>query len=528
MKVLLFLFMCRQVLRVMCAAANMQDDAADSSKIIRSMFIKGHGQRDMSAQEVAHCNLNLPLVRQTVKYISLDLRLGTGVRSLNLDGDSISLVNKTITECYADRTDASKWGDGHQICAESEAESSLHSFAVRFTCNKVGKIVPRGNTDGSLFVVNSFPKIRADKKSKLYPIYCLHQLILWKPWLQSPQWSETDSVDQWEAFQNTERDLNILLAAMDNGDNDVPCLSVDSVSSDGGLLYCANIREERITFNTSWKQIHHYATSSNALSVAKSKGGPESLPSSCLRELDQKQQAAVDYFCCTQGQRTLLIGAGGSGKSEVIKHIKENLKERCYVCATTGKAAALIDGSTVHCTVNAPIKPRDMKDLSGPALENLQSRMECVSHIVIDEFSMMNGVLLYWIDKRLKQAKKCTDLFGGCSILLSGDPAQLSPVAGSPLWCDGGENIGEQELLGKQIYKQFDQVFFLKKNYRQGSAEGKELATFLANYREGSLTEDDFAWFESRSAEALSQECFAKACDEGLFRLRVMCIRQRY
>ena len=143
----------------MCAAANIQDDAADSSKIIRSMFIKGHGQRDMSAQEVAHCNLNMPLVRQTVKYISLDLRLGTGVRSLNLDGDSISLVNKTITECYADRTDASKWGDGHQICAESEAESSLHSFAVRFTCNKVGEIVPRGNTDRSLFVVNSFPKI---------------------------------------------------------------------------------------------------------------------------------------------------------------------------------------------------------------------------------------------------------------------------------------------------------------------------------------------------------------------------------
>jgi hypothetical protein len=226
----------------MCAAASMQDDAADSSKIVRSMFIKGHGQRDMSAQEVAHCNLNMPLVRQTVKYISLDLRLGTGARLLNLDGDSACLVNRTITECYAVRTDASMWGDGHQICAESEAESSLHSFAVRFNCNKMGKIVPRGNADGSLFVVNSFPKIRADKKSKLYPLYCLHQLILWKPWLQSPQWNETDSVVQWEAFQNLERD--VLLAAMENGDNDVPCLSVDSVAKDGGLLYGTNIRQE--------------------------------------------------------------------------------------------------------------------------------------------------------------------------------------------------------------------------------------------------------------------------------------------
>jgi len=99
--------------------------------------------------------------------------------------------------------------------------------------------------------------------------------------------------------------------------------------------------------------------------------------------------------------------------------------------------------------------------------------------------------------------------------LLSGDPAQMSPVGGSPLWCEGGPSVAEQELLGKSIYKFFDQVFYLKKNYRQGSAEGKALAAFLANYREAALTEDDFAWFESRSAEVLSKDGFAKAYDEG-------------
>jgi hypothetical protein len=113
------------------------------------------------------------------------------------------------------------------------------------TCNKVGKIVPRSNTDGSLFIVNSFPKIRADKESRLYPLYCLHQLILWTPWQQAPQWNETDSVVQWESFQNTGRDLNVLLAAMDNGDNDVPVLSISSGASDGGLLYRANIQDSR-------------------------------------------------------------------------------------------------------------------------------------------------------------------------------------------------------------------------------------------------------------------------------------------
>jgi len=500
----------------MCAAAHMVHDVdIDSSRVLRSMFIKGHGQGDMSAQEVAHCNLNIPLVRQTVKYITLDLRLGTGARTLNLDDHAATLVNKTITECYAARTDESMWADGHQFCAETESESSLHSFAIRFNLNKIGKIVPRANSTNALWIVNAFPKLRADKKSRLYPSYCSNQSILMKPWLGSPEWTKTDSVDHWEAFQSTKRNLDALLA-MHNAADDAPVLYVNSSVSDGGL-YRANIAEvDSRNFNTLWAQHYHYITPPNAVALAKSnEGAGDSSSFSCGRSLDDKQQAAVDFFCSTRGHKMLLIGAGGTGKSEVIKHIKERLKECCCITATTRKAAALIDGSTVHCAVNVPINQRDMKELYGPTLEHLQSRMECVTHIIIDEYSMMLGNLLYWINKRLKQAKVSQELFGGCSVLLSGDPAQLSPVGGSPLWYEGGPGVAEEELLGKFIYKFFDQVFYLKKKYRQGSAEGKALATFLANYGEAALTEDDFAWFESRSAEVLSKDGFGKACDEG-------------
>ena len=498
----------------MCAAVkNMPDGIAETS-LVRSLFIRGHGQRDLSAQEVAHCNLNLPLVRQTVKYISLDLRLGIGARRLNLEDDAASLVCKSIMECYAIRCDESQWGNGHEDCAITEADINLHSFALRFICNKMGKIVPRAATR-DLLVVNAFPKIAANRKSKLYPLYCLNKLILWKPWINAPDWDETNSVEIWEAFSlSSERSLDTLLALnAENAANEPDCvLSVDSICSES-MLYRANVAAVEANFNTSWNQIHSYDTRPDALALAKATGAPEAVIVARNRNLDDKQQSAVNFFCSARSKCVLLIGAGGTGKSEVVFKIKENLGSACLVTATTGKAAALIDGETIHCAIKAPVKPKDCKQLASSTLEDLQHCAECVTHVVIDEFSMMNGNLLYWIDKRLKQAKCSQDLFGGCSVLLSGDPAQLSPVGGSPLWAEVS-SASEEEQFGKSIYKLFDNIFYLVKNYRQGSPEGAALATFLCNYRNGALTEEDFLWFESRSSEVLDN--FQDACNVGV------------
>ena len=74
--------------------------------------------------------------------------------------------------------------------------------------------------------------------------------------------------------------------------------------------------------------------------------------------LDATQQSVVDAFCASHNSLMLLIGAGGTGKSEVVFRIKENLGECVLVSATTGKAAALIDGATVHCSINVPVKPK--------------------------------------------------------------------------------------------------------------------------------------------------------------------------
>lgn len=55
---------------------------------------------------------------------------------------------------------------------------------------------------------------------------------------------------------------------------------------------------------------------------------------------------------------------------------------------------------------------------------------------VIDEKSMISTIMLYQIDARLREAfpENQKQPFGGISVVLMGDFAQLVPVTGKPLY----------------------------------------------------------------------------------------------
>ena len=64
----------------------------------------------------------------------------------------------------------------------------------------------------------------------------------------------------------------------------------------------------------------------------------------------------------------------------------------------------------------------------------IQERLTWVDYIIIDEYSMLGQASLGWIDRRCRQATGLHEvLFGGKSVILFGDPAQLPPVGDKPL-----------------------------------------------------------------------------------------------
>ena len=146
----------------------------------------------------------------------------------------------------------------------------------------------------------------------------------------------------------------------------------------------------------------------------------------------------------------------------------------------------------MHSLLKLPIGSRGSKELSGQGLCRLQENLNDIEYIIIDEYSMLGQVTFGWIDKRCKQATACSDkVFGGKSLILTGDPGQLTLVADKPLYHANPSNpIGEQ---GFQAYM-FDKVVTLTVNQRvQGSNfEQVHFRDLLLRLRKGESTIDDW------------------------------------
>ncbi|XP_028413537.1 ATP-dependent DNA helicase PIF1-like [Dendronephthya gigantea] len=106
---------------------------------------------------------------------------------------------------------------------------------------------------------------------------------------------------------------------------------------------------------------------------------------------------------------------------------------------------------------------------------------------------MLGQVTFGWIDKRCKQATGHNQkVFGGKSLILTGDPGQLPPVADKPLYHANPSNaVGEQ---GYQAYHMFDKVVKLTVNQRvQGMThEQIQFRDLLLRLRKGESTVDDW------------------------------------
>ena len=161
----------------------------------------------------------------------------------------------------------------------------------------------------------------------------------------------------------------------------------------------------------------------------------------------------------------IINGEAGIGKSNLIYALCTHLNDKCKVTATTGKAAYAINGITIRSFLRLPVTNMLQKHLSGQALITIQERLTRVYYIIIDEYSMLGQASLGWIDRRCRQVTGLHEvMFGGKSVVLFGDPAQLPPVRDKPLYhSKPSSTIAKQ---GYCAYQMFDKVVILRVNQR--------------------------------------------------------------
>jgi hypothetical protein len=173
-----------------------------------------------------------------------------------------------------------------------------------------------------------------------------------------------------------------------------------------------------------------------------------------------KRQAITFLIICRQldlinrvengdiGQLCQFVGGeGGTGKSRVIEALvelfaKKGLSNRLLITATSGTAAARIDGITIHSACgfskDQGTGADTTTDLDGVRLPKQaerfvhgQSRMDWQDKdlLVIDEVSMLGARTLHAVNEQLCRLRGSQQDFGGIPIVLfCGDFRQFRPV----------------------------------------------------------------------------------------------------
>lgn len=141
--------------------------------------------------------------------------------------------------------------------------------------------------------------------------------------------------------------------------------------------------------------------------------------------LDEKQQEVLD-FVSSGIKRLLVLGSAGTGKSTIIRKIKEKLEtqnKNVMLMAPTGIAAINIGGTTIHSQLEISTAVAPAKVLIHSF--QLQALLERTDTIIIDEVSMLRSDLMDAILKRIYNYNPQIQL------ILVGDLMQLPPVLSS-------------------------------------------------------------------------------------------------
>ena len=213
-------------------------------------------------------------------------------------------------------------------------------------------------------------------------------------------------------------------------------------------------------------------------------------------QMDSDQQRAVDL--AASGKSFFLTGAGGTGKSYVIRSIVNALNRNqkdVALTAMTGCAALLLGrgAKTLHSWAGIGLGKETASTIITKIKKSFKAKKNWMAAdaLIIDEVSMMTPELLDKLDEigRGVRRNQSTKPFGGLQMILVGDLYQLPPVNKSGqedhrfvfeanVW----RTSIEDSVILRTVHRQSDPVFL----------------KVLEEARAGRLSEESIRILESR------------------------------
>ncbi|XP_065668136.1 ATP-dependent DNA helicase PIF1-like [Hydra vulgaris] len=149
-------------------------------------------------------------------------------------------------------------------------------------------------------------------------------------------------------------------------------------------------------------------------------------------KLSSEQKLAFEWL--DDGENFFITGGAGCGKSYLIDAIakSEQIYKQMTVTASTGIAAYLLNGSTVHSFAGIETGTKSDDYYIRYMHPEVHKRWLQTDVLIIDEISMINAETFDLLHRLGCKIRKCEDeLFGGIQVIVCGDFYQLKPIFGN-------------------------------------------------------------------------------------------------
>ncbi len=502
----------------------------------RKMMIACSTQRDISGQEACHEILGEALVNHPQhRFEDVNLAPGRSVK-----------IAKKGTKVFPNKLDVYANRDDYGLtCEDMSLNTFVRHYNIRSLKAKDGPKITPDTNKRSKKIIHYFPKFSGKRNGKKFAEFCKLELVKYRPWTEKRDnaWDNLEEDEEiiglYDEFMLSDSAVecvpeSVRIAAQrellgpedegeamqvaENADGDVPDWILASRNV-GGTDNAEIDFDFEVDKDYDWsKDYRNYSVSDISkmptwladMKAEHSNKFQRVLDTVDINKLNTKQTIAynkvVNHWNLWKEDKTLdnlkmtVFGTAGTGKSYLIKAIKQTLKDNCILLGTTGVAADNIAGSTMHSTLKLPIGNMRRKDLGAQALKNMQRNVDPAKHhcIVIDEISMCDQEEFYWIDRRLRQCSGQMDkLFGGFSVILLGDFAQLPPVCGSPLYKETTHD-------GYRLYREFIHTITLDTVVRQAGNDQLAFRNALWKLQQGKVSKKEWELFNSRDHSKVS------------------------
>ena len=278
-----------------------------------------------------------------------------------------------------------------------------------------------------------------------------------------------------------------------------------------------------------WPQSHNESLNTKYTKEARKELLSPREYNKCMRQLNTEQKTMVMYhrkWCketvialkqhkLVKPYHVFLSGSGGVGKSYVVKMLHTDTVKlfQCsqqikpedvpiLLTAATGVAAHNINGITVHSAFMLNDRKKagtTYYNLGSDTLSTLQTHLEQLMVVIIDEISMIGAQTLYKIHMRLQEIKGLhysNTRFGNVTIIAVGDLYQLPPLKDKKIYDTPGTGDDPNPVcLHQSLWKENFYFHKLKHVVRQ---KNKQFAQLLNRVREAKITEHDETTLKAR------------------------------